>query len=135
MGMYLLETGLRLGIRFESARVKEVDVATGHVNGAKLSSGECVDSPIFINTTGPIQKSAEKLVGASLPVQTELIFKLPSKIRSAGWDAMHYSGTTSRHCPGWTMNARHWQKTKRHAGLPKYFQQGCLHAPRVLAWL
>ena len=79
LGMYLLETGRRHGVRFESARVKDVDVANGHVNGVKLSSGECVDSPIFINAAGPFLKSVGNLVNVDLPVHTELHLKAAIK--------------------------------------------------------
>ena len=79
LGMYLLETGRRRGVRFESARVTEVDVAKGRVNGVKLSSGERVDSPIFINAAGPYLKDVGKLLGVDLPVHTELHLKAAVK--------------------------------------------------------
>jgi glycine/D-amino acid oxidase-like deaminating enzyme len=75
LGMYLLESGRRCGVRFESARVIGVDVANGHVNGVRLSSGERVDSPIFINAAGPYLKSVGKLLGVDLPVHNELHLK------------------------------------------------------------
>jgi glycine/D-amino acid oxidase-like deaminating enzyme len=75
LGMYLLETARRRGVRFESARVTGVDVANGHVNGVRLSSGERVDSPIFINAAGPFLKDVGKLLGVDLPVHTELHLK------------------------------------------------------------
>jgi len=79
LGMYLLETGRRYGVRFESARVTEVDVAKGRVNGVRLSSGECVDSPIFINAAGPYLKDVGRLLGNDLPVYTELHLKAAIK--------------------------------------------------------
>ena len=79
LGMYLLETGRRRGVRFESARVTEVDVANGRVNGVRLSSGERVDSPIFINAAGPYLKNVGKLLGVELPVHTELHLKAAIK--------------------------------------------------------
>jgi len=75
LGMYLLETARSRGIRFESARVTGVDVANGHVSGVRLSSGERVDSPIFINAAGPFLKDVGKLLGVDLPVHTELHLK------------------------------------------------------------
>ena len=79
LGMYLLETARRRGVRFESARVTGVDVAKGHVNGVRLSSGERVDSPIFINAAGPYLKDVGKLLGVDLPVHTELHLKAAIK--------------------------------------------------------
>jgi hypothetical protein len=79
LGMYLLETGRRHGVRFESARVTGVDVANGCVNGVRLSSGERLDSPIFINAAGPYLQSTGKLLGIDLPVQNELHLKAVTK--------------------------------------------------------
>jgi glycine/D-amino acid oxidase-like deaminating enzyme len=79
LGMYLLEAARRRGIRFESARVTGVDVANGHVKGVRLSSGECVASPIFINAAGPYLKDIGKLLDVDLPVYTELHLKAAIK--------------------------------------------------------
>jgi glycine/D-amino acid oxidase-like deaminating enzyme len=79
LGMYLLETGRRRGVRFESARVTGIGVANGRVNGVRLSSGERVDSPIFINAAGPYLKDVGKLLGVDLPVYTELHLKAAIK--------------------------------------------------------
>lgn len=79
LGMYLLETGRRRGVRFESARVTGVDVTSGRVNGVRLGSGERVDSPIFINAAGPYLKNVGKLLGVDLPVYTELHLKAAIK--------------------------------------------------------
>lgn len=79
LGMYLLETARRHGVRFESAQVTGVDVANGHVNGVSLSSGERVDSPIFINAAGPYLRNVGNYLGVDLPVYTELHFKTAIK--------------------------------------------------------
>lgn len=79
LGMYLLETARRHGVRFESARLTEVKVTNGCVNGVRLSSGERVDSPIFINAAGPYLKDVGKLLGIDLPVHTELHLKAAIK--------------------------------------------------------
>src|SRR6185369_987880 len=68
LGMYLLETARRRGVRFETARVTEVDLANGGIKGVRLSSGERVDSPIIINAAGPYLKNVGKLLGLDLPV-------------------------------------------------------------------
>ena len=79
LGMYLLETGRSRGVRFESERVTSVDMANGHVNGVTLSSGNRVDSPIFINAAGPYLNEIGKLLSVDLPVHTELHLKAAIK--------------------------------------------------------
>src|ERR1041384_3800908 len=75
LGMYLLETARRRGVRFESACVTGGDVVDGRVKGVKLASGERVDSPLFINAAGPYLKNVGQLFGVELPVHTELHLK------------------------------------------------------------
>lgn len=87
LGMYLLEVGRRQRVRFESARVIGVDVGNGRVNAVRLSSGERVDSPIFINAARPYLKDVGKLLDVDLPVYTELHLKPPSRIRLRRWGA------------------------------------------------
>jgi glycine/D-amino acid oxidase-like deaminating enzyme len=79
LGIYLLETARRRGVRFESARVTGVDVRSGCVKGISLSSGERVDSPTFINAAGPYLKNVGRLLGVDLPVYTELHLKAAIK--------------------------------------------------------
>lgn len=75
LGMYLLESGRRLGVRFEAGRVTGVAVEGERVRGVQLSSGVRVESPVFINAAGPFLKEVGKLVGVDLPVYTELHLK------------------------------------------------------------
>src|SRR5574341_849167 len=79
LGMYSLESARRLGVRFESARVEVVDTSSGRIQGVKLSSGESIDCPIFVNAAGPYLKSVGKLIGVDLPVYTELHLKVAFK--------------------------------------------------------
>lgn len=79
LGMYLLETARTRGTRFESGRVTGVDVVGGRVTGVRLSSGERVDSPLFINAAGPYLREVGKLLGVDLPVHTELHLKAAIK--------------------------------------------------------
>jgi glycine/D-amino acid oxidase-like deaminating enzyme len=79
LGMHLLETARRRGVRFESARLVGVDAAHGCVTGVRLSSGENIDSPIFINAAGPYLQKIGRLLGIELPVQTELHLKVAIK--------------------------------------------------------
>jgi sarcosine oxidase, subunit beta len=89
LGMYLLETARSRGVRFESAKVIGVDVANGRVRGVKLSTGEDIDSPIFINAAGPLFQEVGKLFGVDLPVHTELHLKAMIKdaLGAVGRDA------------------------------------------------
>jgi len=75
LGMYLLETGRRLGVRYKAGKVMEVEARSNRVQGVCLSSGEHIESPIFINAAGPYLKDVGKLLGVDLPVFTELHLK------------------------------------------------------------
>lgn len=101
LGMYLLETGRRHGVRFEAGRVTGVDVASGFVKGVTLSSGERVDSPIFINAAGPFFKSVGSLMNVDLPVHTELHLKASVKdpLCVVGRDAPLLIWTDAQHLP------------------------------------
>lgn len=89
LGMYLLETARRSGVRFEAGKVAGVDVEGGKVRGVRLSSGVRIESPIFINAAGPFLKEVGKLAGVDLPVYTELHLKAVIKdaVRVVGRDA------------------------------------------------
>jgi glycine/D-amino acid oxidase-like deaminating enzyme len=75
LGMYLLETARQHGVRFESARVIGVEAGNGCVNGVRLSSGESIAAPVFVNAAGPYLKDVGKLLGVNLPVHHELHLK------------------------------------------------------------
>ena len=79
MGMYLLESASRLGVKFESAHVETIDCSNNRINGIKLSTGENLNCQIFINAAGPYLKHVGKLLGIDIPVQTELHLKIAFK--------------------------------------------------------
>lgn len=79
LGMYLLETARRRGVRFESAHVSGVNVKNGTVRGVRLTSGTQIDTSIFINAAGPCLKEVGKMLGVDLPVHTELHLKAAIK--------------------------------------------------------
>lgn len=79
LGIHLLETGRRLGVKYEAGKVTGVDVKSNRVQGVQLSTGENIESPIFINAAGPYLKEVGKLLGADLPVFTELHLKAAVK--------------------------------------------------------
>jgi len=72
LGMYLLESASRLGVKFESAHVDVINCSNNRINGIKLSTGENLNCQIFINAAGPYLKHVGKLLGIDIPVQTEL---------------------------------------------------------------
>ena len=75
LGIYLFERARNLGVRFKSARVTAVDVEKERVKGVRLSTGEHIDSPLFINAAGPYLKEVGTLLGVDIPVYTELHLK------------------------------------------------------------
>lgn len=79
LGMYLLETAKRFGVRFEAGRVEAVDTSNGRIKGIKLSNGEQIECPIFVNAAGPYLKQVGEMLGLDLPVHTELHLKVAFK--------------------------------------------------------
>src|SRR5258706_4612461 len=79
LGMHLLETGRRLGVRYEAGKIIRVDLKNHRIQGIQLSTGEHIESPIFINAAGPYLKDVTKLLGIDLPVFTELHLKAAIK--------------------------------------------------------
>lgn len=99
LGMHLLETVRRRGVRFEAGRVTGADAAGGRVTGVRLSSGERVDSPIFINAAGPFLKAVGQLLNVDLPIHTELHLKAAIKdpLAVVGRDAPLLIWTDTQH--------------------------------------
>ncbi len=79
LGMYLLETARQRGVRFQSGHVSGVAVANGSVSAVRLSSGERIDTPVFVNAAGPYLRKVGKLLDIDLPVHTELHLKAAIK--------------------------------------------------------
>ena len=75
LGMYLLDTARKLGVRFESARVTRIDTNHDRVMGVRLDSGKRIDTPIFVNAAGPYLKNVSKMLGVDILVVTELHLK------------------------------------------------------------
>jgi glycine/D-amino acid oxidase-like deaminating enzyme len=109
LGMYLLETGRRHGVRFESARLTAVEVKNGCVRGVQLSSGQEIECPIFVNAAGPYLREVGRLLGVELPVHTEL------HLKAAINDSL---GVVGRQAPLliWTdSQALPWEEAEREA--------------------
>ncbi len=89
LGMTLLERARRLGVRFEAARVVGAEVGNGRVRAVRLADGRRVECPIFVNAAGPHLKEVGNLLGADLPVHTELHLKMAIKdpLGAVGRDA------------------------------------------------
>ncbi len=109
LGMILFETARGRGVRFESARVTGIDMLNGRVNGVRLSSGESINSPIFINAAGPFLKEVGQMLGVNLPVYTELHLKAAIKdpLCVVGRDAPLLIWDDAQFLP--------WQKEEREA--------------------
>ena len=109
LGMYLLERARQHGVRFESARVTGVDAGNDCVKAIRLSSGEQIDSPIFINAAGPYFREVGRLLGIDLPVHTELHLKAAVKdpLGVVGRDAPLLIWMDSQPLP--------WQEDERQA--------------------
>lgn len=101
LGMYLLETGRRRGVRFEAGQLTGVHVANGSVKGIRLSSGERVDCPVFVNAAGPFLKTVSNFLQVDLPVHTELHLKAAIKdpLAAVGRDAPLLIWTDEQHLP------------------------------------
>jgi glycine/D-amino acid oxidase-like deaminating enzyme len=59
--------------------VDSIGVDNDRVQSVRLSSGEYIDSPVFINAAGPFLKDVGNLLGVDLPVHTELHMKAAIK--------------------------------------------------------
>ena len=79
LGMYLLESARRSGVRYEAGKVTGVEIRNGHVEAVRLSSGERIRSPVFVNAAGPYLSEVGRMLGVDLPVSTELHLKAAIK--------------------------------------------------------
>ncbi len=75
MGMYMLEQSRMNGVSFEKSRVVSVQSRNGQVQSIQLDSDENVDTPLFVNASGPYLKTVGLLLDEELPVYTELHYK------------------------------------------------------------
>jgi glycine/D-amino acid oxidase-like deaminating enzyme len=81
LGMYLFERARSLsgtgqpGVRFESARITDVDMEDGCVTGVRLNSGKRINTPVFVNAAGPYVNEVGRMLDVDIPVVTELHLK------------------------------------------------------------
>jgi glycine/D-amino acid oxidase-like deaminating enzyme len=75
LGMYMLNRAREYGVRLVEGHVESVEVINGQVTGVRLSQGESpgkINTSNFVNAAGPFLKPVGKMVGADLPVFSEL---------------------------------------------------------------
>jgi glycine/D-amino acid oxidase-like deaminating enzyme len=78
LGMYLLRKARDRGARLLKARVTGVDTRGGRVNSVRLAgeSNQVISTHTFINAAGPLIKPIGWLLGAEVPVFSELHLKI-----------------------------------------------------------
>lgn len=76
LGMWYLEQARARGAEMRAARVTGVHTDGGRVSAVILNGGERVSAPNFINCAGPFVGEVARLLGARLPVFSELHLKL-----------------------------------------------------------
>jgi glycine/D-amino acid oxidase-like deaminating enzyme len=78
LGMYLLEQAKAAGASFFSARLEGVEHGSS-VKAVRLSTGERIEAPVFVNAAGPFLSKVAGMLGIDLPVFTELHLKVVMK--------------------------------------------------------
>ena len=79
LGMHLLETARRSGVRYERGKVTGVEIVNNHVQGVQVNNGERISCRIFINAAGLYLKQVGSLLGVDIPVFNELHLKAAIK--------------------------------------------------------
>jgi sarcosine oxidase, subunit beta len=79
MGMFLLEAAREKGVQFKIGKINAIHVINNQVESVELTSGEKVNTNVFINAAGPYFRNVGKLCGLDLPVFTELHLKVAFK--------------------------------------------------------
>lgn len=72
LGMLLFEQASAHGVRFITAHVTGVEQRNGRVQSVRLSNGQSIATPIFVNASGPYLNRTSRLLGVELPVFCEL---------------------------------------------------------------
>jgi glycine/D-amino acid oxidase-like deaminating enzyme len=74
LGMYLLERARERGVTLLQARVEQVEIGGGRVQGVRLagpSGAHAIATPRFVNAAGPFVNAVARLLGLELPVFCE----------------------------------------------------------------
>lgn len=75
LGMYLLEQARLAGVKLVKSRIEAVETATGRVAAVRLDSGARIECNVFVDAAGPYLRRVGQLLGADLPIETELHLK------------------------------------------------------------
>lgn len=78
-GMYLLEQARARGARVIQGRVEGVEIAGGRVRAVRVAGAggtSVIATPAFVNAAGPWLREVGRMVGADLPVFSELHLKI-----------------------------------------------------------
>lgn len=80
LGMWMLEQARACGVRLVRGKVVGVDTAGGSVSSVQVEqaggSSPTLETPIFVNAAGPMQKEVAAMFRVNLPVFAELHLKM-----------------------------------------------------------
>jgi glycine/D-amino acid oxidase-like deaminating enzyme len=80
LGMYMLEKAREFGVRLLSGEVVGVKTVGGAVRSVQVktegASIQTIETPVFINAAGPMQKAVGEMLGVEIPVFAELHRKM-----------------------------------------------------------
>ncbi len=79
LGMYMLEKAREYGVRLVRGQVVGVEVTSGAVRSVQIKCEEGalqIETPVFVNAAGPMQKQVGQMLGVELPVFAEQHLKL-----------------------------------------------------------
>ena len=79
MGMYLLRQAQAAGVQVIQDQVTGVETAGGRVSAVSLRKGERFEIAVFVNAAGPMLQTVAKMMGAELPIHSELHLKVSIK--------------------------------------------------------
>lgn len=75
LGMYMLEKARDAGVEFIHARVDNAEVKDDRIRTIHLSDGREINTNTFVNAAGPYAQRIGLMLGADLPIHTELHLK------------------------------------------------------------
>lgn len=80
LGMYLLERAKEQGVRLLRGQVVGVETRGGRVSTVQAKredgSGFSIETPVFVNAAGPMQKAVGQMLGVEIPVFAEQHLKM-----------------------------------------------------------
>ncbi|HEU4740362.1 MAG TPA: FAD-dependent oxidoreductase [Meiothermus sp.] len=80
LGMWMLEEARSHGVRLVRGKVVGADTAGGSIASVQIEqqdgSSQTLETPIFVNAAGPMQREVAAMIGVDLPVFAELHLKM-----------------------------------------------------------